>query len=359
MGGRAARRFAASTIALAVLLATTTTPGAHARAGRSRAAAGATFAAPADTDSSAVAELQREAARLAPLVRTPWVRAFLAATAQLPHVATRAVYTDSARTRWWTAGEAGTLPDSTRARLVRRELDEGFYYDTRYGSPLAYARPLDLLAAAGVRDPRGLRLCDFGYGTVGHLRLLASLGADVTGIEVDPLLPALYSAPADTGAIGGGHVRLVSGHWPGDADVAAAVGGGYDVFVSKNTLKNGYIHPERPTDPRRLVHLGVDDTTFVAAVARIVKPGGWAVIYNLSPAPAPPDKPYIPWADGRCPFPSGLWRAHGFDVVDFDRVDDAAARAMGHALGWDQGAGAMDLAHDLFAHVTLLRRRAR
>jgi len=353
-----ARRLAMLAIAL-VLLVTVTTPGAHARAGRSRAAAGAAFAAPADTDSSAVAGIQREALRLAPLVRAAWVREFLAATAALPHVATRTVYADSARTRWWTAADAAALPDSVRARMIHRDLGEDFYYDTRYGTPLAYARPLDLLAAAGVRSPRGLRLCDFGYGTVGHLRLLASLGADVTGIEVDPLLPALYSEPGDTGAIGAGHVRLVNGHWPGDADIAAAVGGGYDVFLSKNTLKNGYLHPERPTDPRRLVHLGVDDSAFVAAVARIVKPGGLAMIYNLSPAPAPPDKPYIPWADGRCPFPRELWQARGFEVIDFDRIDDTAARAIGHALGWDQGEGAMDLAHDLFAHVTLLRRRAR
>jgi hypothetical protein len=152
-------------------------------------------------------------------------------------------------------------------------------------------------------------------------------------------------------------VRLVDGRFPADADVDAAVGGGYDVFLSKNTLKNGYLHPERPADPRRLVHLGVGDTAFVAAVARVVAPGGYVMIYNLCPAPAAPDKPYIPWADGRCPFPRALWEAHGFDAIAFDRNDDAAARAMGHALGWDRGDGAMDLDHDLFATYTLLRRR--
>jgi len=47
----------------------------------------------------------------------------------------------------------------------------------------------------------GKRILDFGYGTVGHLRLLASLGADMVGVEVDPLLRALYSAPGDQGAI--------------------------------------------------------------------------------------------------------------------------------------------------------------
>src|SRR5262245_58988116 len=56
------------------------------------------FAAPADTDSSAVAELQREAIRLRDWVQPSWVREFLAATSRLPHVATRTVLYDSSRT---------------------------------------------------------------------------------------------------------------------------------------------------------------------------------------------------------------------------------------------------------------------
>ncbi len=348
-------------IALAALshIATAAPP----RAGRALAAR-SPAAGPADADSSTVAELRREAAHLRPLIRTPWVRDFLDATANLPHVATRTVLYDSSRTHFFWGSEAATLPDTARARLITRSLDEAFYYTTRYGSPLAYARPLELLAGAGVRRPTGLRLCDFGYGTVGHLRLLASLGADMVGIEVDPLLHKLYSLPGDQGGVAAGRgaagrITLVDGHFPGDSGVAAAVGGGFDVFLSKNTLKNGYLHPERPVDPRRLVHLGVDDTTFVQAIARVLKPGGLAMIYNLCPAPAPPEKPYIPWADGRCPFPRALWTAQGFEVLELDRNDDAAARAMGHALGWDQGEDAMDLEHDLFGSYTLVRKRAR
>ncbi len=104
------------------------------------------------------------------------------------------------------------------------------------------------------------------------------------------------------------------------------------------------------------MHLGVDDAAFVAAVAQSLRPGGLFVIYNLCPAPAPPDQPYIPWADGRCPFPRELLEGAGLQVLDFDVVDDTAARALGHALGWDQGDGAMDLQHDLFAWYTIARR---
>src|ERR1043165_3145324 len=102
--------------------------------------------APVESDSSAVAGLQRDAIHLKPLVHTRWVGEFLDATARLPHIAPRTVLYDSSKTHFYTETEAATLADSTRARLVRRTLDESYYYTTRYGSPLAYARPLELLA---------------------------------------------------------------------------------------------------------------------------------------------------------------------------------------------------------------------
>lgn len=315
--------------------------------------------APSDS-STTLRELRREAAALRPLFHSALVQEFLSATAWLPDVAPRTVAFDSSRTHYWSAAEQSALADSTRARLLTRTLGESFYYNTRYGSPLAYARPLEILAAAGWRSVTGRRVADFGYGTAGHLRLLASLGADVTGIEVDPLLRAFYSEPGDQGAIRGwraGRLRLLTGHWPGDEPLSREAGAGYDLFLSKNTLKRGYVHPERPADPRQLVHLGVDDTTFVRALRPVLRPGGLALIYNLCPAPAPADKPYIPWADGRSPFNRELWVAAGFDVLAFDRDDSTEARRMAHALGWDDPNGAkMDLAHDLFATYTLVRR---
>jgi hypothetical protein len=80
------------------------------------------------------------------------------------------------------------------------------------------------------------------------------------------------------------------------------------------------------------------------------------MIYNLCPAPSPPDKPYKPWADGRCPFPEPMLVAAGFEVAAYDRDDSETARRMGHALGWDQGPSPMDLANDLFGTYTLARK---
>ncbi|HTO89569.1 MAG TPA: hypothetical protein VMJ70_00435 [Candidatus Sulfotelmatobacter sp.] len=315
---------------------------------------------PRDT-SSTLRELDDQARESAPLYRSRLAGDFLHAVSRLPTVAPRTVLFDSSRVHYWTSGQAAALPDSQRARLISRELGESFYYNTRYGTPLAYARPLELLAKAGFTRVAGRRLADFGYGGIGQLRLLATLGAEVTGIEVDPLLRALYSWPNDQGQIAGakppGSLSLVSGQWPAAPELVREVGNGYDLFISKNTLKNGYLHPAEPVDPRRLVHLGVEDSTFAAALYRVLRPGGWAMIYNLCPAPAPPGMPYIPWADGRCPFSRAMLEAAGFQVVAFDADDSPAARRMGHALGWDDPDGAkMDLEHDLFATYTLLRR---
>jgi SAM-dependent methyltransferase len=307
---------------------------------------------------SAVETIRREGKALAPLFSSELVKQFLAATADLPEVSPRVAYRDEATRQYYAEAEAAALPEEARKSLQKLDLDDSYYYNTRYGTPLAYARPLEVLSKAGLTGITGRKLLDFGYGSVGHLRLLAGLGADVVGVEVDPLLKILYGGAGDQGPIKGrlgrdGSVTLLHGQFPADPGVAKAAGEGYDLIISKNVLKNGYIHPEQPVDPKRLVHLGVDEETFVAALHRALKPGGRVMIYNLCPAPAPPGKPYIPWADGRSPFPESLWIKAGFKLIAFDRDDSAAARAMGHALGWDQGDSPMDLEKDLFALYTL------
>ena len=80
------------------------------------------------------------------------------------------------------------------------------------------------------------------------------------------------------------------------------------------------------------------------------------LIYNLSPAPSPPGQPYKNWADGRCPFAREVWEAAGFRVLAFDQDDSEPARAIGHALGWDQGDSPIDLKSDLFAKYSLMER---
>jgi SAM-dependent methyltransferase len=316
---------------------------------------------PAPPGESPVERLRREARALEPLVRSALGRAFLAETAALPRIAPRVVYHDPGRQRFYSETQARDLGDEERRGLERKTYDEEYYYYTRYGTPLAYARPLEVLAGAGATEVSGKRILDFGHGGIGQLRLLAGLGAEVTGVEVDPLLPVLYGGPADQGTVVGtrgqqGKLTLVNGRFPADLAVRRAVGGGYDLILSKNVLKRGYVHPAEPVPERQRIRLGVPDEEFVRTLFAALFPGGRVLLYNLCPAPAPPGKPYIPWADGRSPFSREMWEATGFLVLAFDQDDTSQARALGRALGWDRGPDAMVLERDLFALYTLVER---
>lgn len=317
----------------------------------------------AQQDSSTVAHLTSESIALMPLVKTDVARRFLAAVPELPTLpAPRVAFVNRAARVAVSPMDYAKLSDSARADFERREYGEDFYYYTRYGTPLAFVRPLDLVAQAGLPSLDKALVVDFGFGSIGQLRLMASLGAYVVGIEVDPLLEVIYDDPSDFGAISraaiagegpDGDLRLAFGSFPGDTLISHALGSGYDIFFSKNTLKRGYVHPEREVDPRMLVHLGVDDSTFVQTVYDLLKPGGFFMIYNLCPAPSKPDEPYKPWSDGRSPFARDLCERIGFDVLAFDRDDTEFARTMGSTLGWGEQ---MDLANDLFGTYTLLRK---
>lgn len=301
--------------------------------------------------------LAEQAVALRSLPKSDLARAYLEAVRSLHEPSPRTVLRSEDRKHYYTAAQAASLPVEKRKELQEVTLPPSFYYNTRYGSPLTYVRAVDILAEAGLNDAKGRRVLDFGYGGIGSLQLWAVLGADVTGVDVDPLLPVLYSEPGDLKpAPSGGQIKLVTGQWPADAAIRSDVDGGYDVILSKNTLKRGYIHPEREADPARLVHLGCEDEVFVAAVFEALKPGGFFLIYNISPAQAPPDKPYIPWADGRCPFGSDVLEKSGFEVLAYDKNDDAAVREMFLTLGYDNGGGRESLEKGLFAHYTLARK---
>jgi SAM-dependent methyltransferase len=322
---------------------------------------GTTTANPARA-SAAVKKLRAEAQSLAPMARSALAKDFLSATASLPNVTSRTIYVDSAH-KYYARAEIAALPESKHAAFKPVVLDEYRYYYTKYGSPLAYVRAIDLLSQQGVQSFADKRILDFGYGSVGHLRLMASLGADVVGVDVDSYLAALYSEAGDMGRVAGrrgapsGSIRLLNGNYPADRDIVAKVGSGFDLIVSKNTLKRGYIKPARPTEQRLLINLGVNDEVFLKTLAAALKPGGILMIYNIAPAPAPANKPYIPWADARSPFTRKQYEAAGFSVIAFDANDDQPARDMGRALGWDKndkGEKQANFDKDIFALYTIL-----
>ena len=146
------------------------------------------------------------------------------------------------------------------------------------------------------------------------------------------------------------------GIWPKDDDVCKDVGGGYDLFVSKNVLKRGYVHPEHDYDGQNMLGYGVDDRGFVQKLYDVLNPGGYVLIYNICPGQAKPGEKYIPWADGRSPYSRELYESIGFEVLVIDRKDDAATREMGKLLGYDKPPFNIDLETNLFAWCTIVRK---
>ncbi len=298
----------------------------------------------------ALAQIKRLGAKLEPHVAAPWVKAWVRTAQELEPVAPRTWYCRKDR--------SGCVEEAPKdlTGFVRRDVDDAYFY-ARITDPLGYARAFDVLARHGF-SPNGRKVLDFGYGNAGQLLMLAKLGADVHGIEVDPVLPLAYAGVV--GAVkgkGAGRLAVHHGFFAKDAALVKEVGGGYDLFLSKNTLKRGYVHPEEKVPDDRRIDLGLGDDAFLAQVFGMLKPGGLFFIYNLAPAPAPPGKPFVQAADGRTPFSREAYQKAGFEVLAFDAVDDEAARAMARVLEWDKDPESpMDVERELFAKYTLARR---
>lgn len=315
--------------------------------------------------STARGRIASEAAAVREMAETDLGRAFLAAADDLPPMAeARSVYFRRADARAITPEAFEALPEEERAAFKAMEVSETYYYSL-YSTPIAYLRAIDLAAGAGLTGVDGKRLADFGFGNLGQLRTLAALGADVVGIESDHTHAAIFRMPEDEGSVARapeagagepGSVSLVFGQYPASDAIIEEVGGGLSLFMSKNTLKKGYIHPEREADPKLLVHLGVDDATYVRTVYEALEPGGVFVMYNLYPKPAAEDEPYKPWASGECPFERELVEAAGFEVVLWNVDDSDKARHMGRLLGWDAGMTEEQFTDGFNAMATILRK---
>jgi hypothetical protein len=280
---------------------------------------------------SIVKELASQVENVLPLVQKGWTKKWMSTLDQLPPV------------------EPRTIVYKEKERM----LDESMFYSGRYGSPLSYARAIDLAVSSGFEGEAGSRVFDFGYGSIGHLRMMALADLHVTGVDVEPLLQLMYRDA--TGPLGRGSVQLLDGRFPKEKELVEKAGNGYSMVISKNVLKRGYIHPSREvSDPRWVIDLGVSDAEFLNQIAKMLNPSGLFMIYNFCPAKAPADKTYIPWSEGESPFTREDFEKAGFNVLEFDVVDDGEARKFAKALGWDQS---MDLETELFAWYTIVQKQ--
>jgi hypothetical protein len=109
--------------------------------------------APEKTIEGSVEWLREDARRVRPLVHTPFANRFLDAADSLPHVPPHDVYRSKDKSRWLTADQFTALADAERTSFDRVTVDEPLYYETKYGSPLAYARAFEVLAQHGFASP--------------------------------------------------------------------------------------------------------------------------------------------------------------------------------------------------------------
>ncbi len=296
-----------------------------------------------------------EAKAVRPVVTSAIARTYLDAAPKLPRIAGRKLYVDESTRTYYSPQHRIKIEKEQSITLVEKDVSENFYYNTKYGTPIAYVRALELYAPHSDGKLAGKRILDFGYGNIGQLRMLAACGVDAVGVDVDPLFRELYSQPEDQGDVPNdsgkpGHVKIIDGRFP---EISDEVGGGYDLITSKNTLKNGFFNPEREVPKERLVDLGVSLEEFAKTIHKALKPGGAFVIYNICPAPSKPDEPYKHWADGRSPFSKEMLESAGFQVASYNTNDDKETRKMAKALGWGKPDGGMDLENDLFGFYTI------
>jgi hypothetical protein len=283
-------------------------------------------------------ELARLARQVAPQAEAPWVKQWLATFQTLEPVTPRTWFCSKPERRC--VKEAP--PD---AGFSARVVDDEFIY-ARVADPLGYLRAYEVAAAHGF-SPAKNKVIDFGYGNLGALLPLATLGAKVHGVEVDPLLVAGTAAFQRT-------VTLHDGFFPKDARLVQAMGTGAALWLSKNTLKRGYVHPAEPAGAKGSIDLGDDDVATLKVIHGQLEPGGLFLIYNL--AAVRPGR-YVPMADGRCPYSKEALLAAGFEVLAHDADDTPKAKAMARALEW---AGDWpDVEETLVATYTLARRPKR
>lgn len=291
------------------------------------------------------AALATEAQRVRELIPDKAVRAWLDKAGELPEVEGqtlfigpreeggygRAVYTPS---------EARELGPEDLAGCRPVDYGPGRYYATNYGSPIAYASALLCAAQAGVESFKFKRILDIGYGQIGQLEMLARCGAEVDGVEADPVIHRLYTSTRLTDAVVArdgtkGSVSLHLGEWFADWRFRDRVGDGYDLILARNVLKRGYVRPEEPMEHFDPIDIGGDPATGARTLFDALRPGGIVVVYNLGGgAWRLDDGSYNASADVRDPLGREAWEEAGFEVLHFQTNGSRLMREVGVALGW-------------------------
>ena len=303
-----------------------------------------------------LAQLKQDARTLSSAYTSPLAQRMLAQVGKLPVPEPKTIHATFRPNRVYTEDELGSMSEEDRAKVRTLEFEPANTYTTFYGTPLVYARVLELAQTrAGITTIDGADILDLGYGQLGQLRLWAQMGADVTGVEVDPILTALYEDSELLGDLDGdpetsGSLRVLECAFPQDEACAKNVGDGYELIVSRNLLKRGYVKSMSVTPgfPEPVGH-GMEDDEILGAFYQALSPGGVLIIESLGSAPDPAK----PWSDISNPWDRAQWEGAGFEVIAHDEDENHFVREQGRALGWGES---MNLDEDLFSVYSIYRK---
>ncbi len=303
--------------------------------------------------SPATIALQKDAKAIASQMKQPAALEFLKGANTLMPQFARIVYTHAKERRSISPAQFEALKPEERAAFQRVEHDENFYFSTYYGSPVAYARVIDVAGTNGLTTLNDARILDIGYGAIGGPRKMSGAGARVSCVDGDSLLPALYRERTDQGGVAGfdgrvGSLTLHDGVFAGDVTLTKLIGKDFNLIITKNTMKMGFMKPSNGRPP--FVSFEANDEVLLDTIYDALAPGGLFVIYNITGALDPAK----PSTDGRSPFTREQFTRANLNVLALDTNDAAATRAMGKALGWDKQMG--DLEKNLFALYTVVQR---
>jgi SAM-dependent methyltransferase len=220
---------------------------------------------------------------------------------------------------------------------------------------VSYVGPVAVLRQAGLRSWAGTRVLDYGCGAGAWLANIAAAGARATGIEVPAWATTRVTISEPDGvndlappAPGVPPARRLLGNFPAWPDMREAVGGGYDIILSKNVLKKSYVRED-------FVQLGATDEAFLGEMHDRLKPGGLFLIMNLGSRPQA-GAPAKGAEDAHAAFTGAQLRAAGFEVL----ADDVDASAVSSALLVRSGYDPEELGADkVETRVTLARRAMR
>jgi hypothetical protein len=292
------------------------------------------------------------------VLKEPLTLDWLKGVQTLPSVEPRVLYRQTKTRQWISKTQFDALSIDEKTNFSEQSFDESAYYGTFYGTPLSYALLINLVSKFGINSFKGKRVGDYGYGAVGAVRLTAAAGAQVVGVDVDSVLPALYDQTSDQGpiddrALSGttGTITLVNGNFPTDPKTVATMSN-IDLLFAKNTLKKGFITPR---EGKALIDPGVPLDQYLNSFHTALAPNGIMIIYNLSQRQELGK--YRGANDAGSPFTREQYAAAGFEVLAFEQDDNAQARAVAQGLGWGGPQGMGDLEGNLFAQFTALKKR--